>query len=79
MLTGWGRRRRPAQGWCPPPPLIDRVEPAEVHALPSTQWISLGDRLRSRSRRVLRAEALYAVAAMTLGALGRRFESCRPD
>ena len=45
-------------------PLLDRVEPAEDHALPSTQWLALGDRLRSRSLRVLRAEALYAVAAL---------------
>lgn len=45
-------------------PLLDRVEPAEAHALPSAPWLSLGERLRNRSLKTLRAEALYAVAAL---------------
>lgn len=70
--------RGPAQGvgspsWTGLSPL--KTKPC----LPMAPWQTLGDRLRSRSLLVLWAEALYAVAAMTLGGLGRRFGSCRPD
>lgn len=45
-------------------PLLDRVEPAEVQALPSAPWLGLADRLRTRSLKTLRTEALYATAAL---------------
>ncbi len=44
--------------------MLDRVEAAEVQALPSAPWLGLGDRLRTRSLKTLRTEAIYSVAAL---------------
>ena len=43
---------------------LDLENSAEAPDLPSTPWLGLGERLRTRSLKTLRLEALYAVAAL---------------
>ena len=40
------------------------MEPAPVAHLPTAAWTPLGERIRTRSLKTLRTEAIYAVAAL---------------
>lgn len=62
-LASWLEPRRSGKGTAPDP-VLDVVGPAIEAQLPSATWTPLGGRLRSRSMKVLRAEAVYAMAAL---------------
>lgn len=60
-LATWLEPGRRSKG---PDPMLDVRAPATEAQLPSATWTPLGERLRSRSMKVLRAEAIYALAAL---------------
>ena len=62
-LASWLEPRRSGKGPAPDP-VLDVVAPAIEAQLPSATWTPLGRRLRSRSVKVLRVEAIYALATL---------------